>query len=61
MNIHYSNKMTTNPPQFAQLSTQQQKAKDRAKLSKREGHMMDMLKSSPSQLLSSPWRTLKNY
>ena len=53
--------MTTTPPQFAQLSTQQQKAKDRAKLSKREGHMMDMLKSSPSQLLSSPWRTLKNY
>jgi hypothetical protein len=53
--------MTTNPPQFAQLSTQQEKAKDRAKLSKREGHLMDMLKSSPEQLLSNRWRNLHNY
>ena len=50
-----------NPPQFAQLSTQQRKAKDRSKLQQREGHMMDMLKSNPSQLLSQPWRNLQNY
>ena len=53
--------MTNNPPQFAVLSTQQGKAKDRAKVLKREGHMMDMLKSNPSQLLSQPWSNLQNY
>ena len=53
--------MSSNPPQFAVLSTQQEKAKDRAKVLKREGHMMDMLKSNPSQLLSQPWRNLQNY
>ena len=61
MSLYYSNKMTNNPPQFAVLSTQQGKAKDRAKVLKREGHMMDMLKSNPSQLLSQPWRNLQNY
>ena len=53
--------MSNNPPQFAQLSTQQQKAKKESKLLTREGHMMDMLKSNPSQLLSQPWRNLQNY
>ena len=48
-------------PLFAQLSTQQEKAKDRARLLKREGHMMDMLKSSPEQLLPNRWRNLNNY
>ena len=51
----------TNPPLFAQLSTQQEKAKDRARLLKREGHMMDMLKSSPEQLLPNRLRNLNNY
>ena len=58
---HYSKQMNNDPPQFAVLSTQQEKAKDRAKVLKREGHMMDMLKSNPSQLLSQPWRNLQNY
>ena len=53
--------MTNNPPQFAVLSTQQEKAKDRAKLLNREGHMLDMLKSTPEQLLTQRWRNLHNY
>ena len=47
--------MNNNSPQFAVLSTQQEKAKDRAKLLKREGHMLDLLKHR------NPWRTLNNY
>ena len=43
-----------NPPQFAQLSTQQQKAKKESKLLTREGHMMDLIKTNP-------WRNLHNY
>ena len=47
--------MNNNPPQFAVLSTQQEKAKDSAKVLKREGHLMDQTK------LSNAWRTLNNY
>ena len=36
--------MNPTPPQFAVLSTQQEKAKDRAKVLKREGHLMDQIK-----------------
>ena len=50
-----SNKMNPTPPQFAVLSTQQEKAKDRAKLLNREGHMMDLLTHR------NPWRTINNY
>ena len=47
--------MNNNPPQFAVLSTQQEKAKDRAKLLNREGHMLDLLKHR------DPWRNINNY
>ena len=55
MSLYYSKQMNNNPPQFAVLSTQQEKAKDRAKLLKREGHMMDLLKHR------NTWRTINNY
>ena len=47
--------MNPTPPQFAVLSTQQEKAKDRAKVLKREGHLMDQT------VLSNAWRTLNRY
>ena len=47
--------MNNNPPQFAVLSTQQEKAKDRAKVLKREGHLMDQIKPS------NAWRTLNRH
>ena len=52
---HYSKQMNNDPPQFAVLSTQQEKAKDRAKVLKREGHLMDQT------VLSNAWRTLNRY
>ena len=55
MSLYYSKQMNRTSPRFAVLSTQQEKAKDRAKLLKREGHKMDLLKHR------NPWRTLNNY
>ena len=55
MSLYYSPQMNNNSLKFAVLSTQQEKAKDRAKLLKREGHMLDLLKHR------NPWRTLNNY
>ena len=52
---HYSKQMNNDPPQFAVLNTQQEKAKDRAKVLKREGHLMDQIKPS------NAWRTLNRY
>ena len=47
--------MNNSTYKFAVLSTQQEKAKDRAKLYQREGHMLDLLKHR------DPWRTINNY
>ena len=55
MSLYYSKQMNNNPPQFAVLSTQQEKAKDRAKVLKREGHLMDQIKPS------NACRTLNRY
>ena len=54
MTTHYSNKMSSNPPNFAQLSNIN-KVKDVKKIRTiRRGHLLDYVKTNP-------WRTLHNY
>ena len=61
MSLYYSNKMSSNPPNFAQLSNIN-KVKDlKKKVTMRPGFYADMLKSKPEQLLTQPWRNLNNY
>ena len=54
-------KMTTNPPQFNQLSSLNPDKDSKKKVTMRPGVYADMLKSSPEQLLSQRWRNLNNY
>ena len=61
MNTHYSNKMSNNTPQFAQLSNINKVKDVKKKATMRPGFYADMLKSSPEQLLNQPWRNLHNY
>ena len=61
MHTHYPNIMSSNPPNFAQLSNIN-KVKDlKKKATMRPGFYADMLKSKPEQLLTQPWRNLNNY
>ena len=53
--------MSTNPPNFAQLSNIKQVKDVKKKATMRPGFYADMLKSKPEQLLTQPWRTLNNY
>ena len=61
MNTHYSNKMSSNTPQFAQLSNINKVKDVKKKVTMSPGFYADMLKSKPEQLLTQPWRTLHNY
>ena len=53
--------MSSNPPNFAQLSNINKVKTVKNKVTMRPGFYADMLKSKPEQLLTQPWRTLKNY
>ena len=53
--------MKTNPPNFTQLSSLNPNKDRTKKVSIRPGYYGDMLKSTPEQLLTQPWRTLNNY
>ena len=53
--------MSNNPPNFAQLSNINKVKDVKKKVTMRGGFYADMLKSSPEQLLSQPWRNLNNY
>ena len=65
MNTHYSNKMSNNTPQFAQLSNINKVKDVKKKVTMRPGFYADMLTSKPEQLLATHrnniWRTLNNY
>ena len=61
MHTHYSNKMSSNPPNFAVLSNINKVKDVKKKVTMRPGFYADMLKSKPEQLLTQSWRTLKNY
>ena len=50
-----------NPPNFTQLSSLNPDKDKTKKVTMRPGFYADMLKSKPEQLLTQPWRTLKNY
>ena len=53
--------MSSNPPNFAQLSNINKVKDVKKKVTMRPGFYADMLKSKPEQLLTQSWRTLKNY
>ena len=57
MNTHYSNKMSNNTPQFAQLSNINKVKDVKKKPTVRPGFYADMLKGKQSNV----WRTLHNY
>ena len=50
-----------NQPNFTKLSSLNPDKDKTKKVTMRPGFYADMLKSSPEQLLTQPWRTLKNY
>ena len=53
--------MSNNPPNFAQLSNINKVKDVKKKVTMSPGFYADMLKSKPEQLLTQPWRPLKNY
>ena len=53
--------MSNTPPKFNQLSNINKVKSVKKKVTMRPGFYADMLKSKPEQLLTQPWRTLKNY
>ena len=61
MHTHYSNIMSNNPPNFAQLSNINKVKDVKKKVTMRPGFYADMLKSKPEQLLTRSWRNLNNY
>ena len=50
-----------NQPNFTQLSSLNPDKDKEKKPTMRPGFYADMLKSSPEQLLTQPWRNLNNY
>ena len=61
MPTHYSNIMSSNPPNFAVLSNINKVKDVKKKVTMRPGFYADMLKSKPEQLLTRSWRNLNNY